>query len=200
MRTSYRRPAHVRSSTRCDRVGANFYRCVDMIVEQPSRQAAPERGDVPGAHRCSRPSTWGSCDLMENHEGAVASKKRLTAAKIRVIATSPKSWQSRNADMRREPRCSTTALELLRRGSWRPYLEGTPSRTSMTHAPLRPARASIGLGASSRCFCGSAYKNKGVQSATRCGRPTTFRPRRISLTVSPINPDSDEEDKALIKH
>ena len=134
-----------------DRVGAEFHRCVDMIVEPPrrdaARRAAPvgRRGRLPRRHRPgpdARPWSWhdrgqGRQVRRRRHPG----RPRRRGARVARQAA---------RDRRRERRRDDGAVPRGRGAHRGAARRGDPPR----HAS--PARITPVL-------CGTAFKNKGVQ-------------------------------------
>ena len=135
-----------------DRVGAEFHRCVDMIVDaaraEPLVAAAPDRrrGRLHRRHRPGR------------HEGAALARARRPRARCTTSSTS----RPTHAEAARE--CRDKLLETLAENDDALDGEVPRGRGALRGASSSPAirRATI-AGKLTPVLCGSAFKNKGVQ-------------------------------------
>ena len=159
-----------------DRTGAEFHRCVDMIVSRlnatPLRAAAPDRrrGRLPRRRRPGR------------HEGPGLAGRRGQGRDVRHRGDPRRptsSWPASSATScsRPSPRPTTRCMEK--------YLEGEEPTEDEIIAAIRRATIASKL---TPVLCGSAFKNKGVQpmldAVVRLPAVAARRRRRSRATPS----------------
>ena len=172
-----------------DRVGAEFHRCVEMMIDrlQPTVPLVIQlpwgrRGRLPGRHR---PHPDEGSALA--HRGQGRGRTRTVEIPARITPTRPASGVS--ASSRPPPRTTTC--------SWRSTSRARSPATDELMAGIRRATIASKL---NPVLCGTAFKNKGVQpmldavvdflpSPIDVGfdlRATTSRTSRSSSSASPM--------------
>ena len=160
-----------------DRTGADFHRCVDMIVSRLNATPLVLQIPIGAEARLPRRRRPG------RHEGARLARRDRRRARTTTSRRSrpttpsrPREWRDRSCS-RRSPRPTTR--------SWRSTSRARSPPSSELKAAIRRATLADKL---TPVLCGSAFKNKGVQpmlDAVVAYLPVAARRRRASRATSP---------------